>query len=90
MTYIRNSNPNSTQVKSGNGSVVKFDYGNPLPYESNLYPMTEKHTILFFIIENTDFLNIIIKKNHIMNNKSDKNKILNLRMAVRHCQWRLY
>jgi hypothetical protein len=26
-------------------------------------------------------------KNHIINNKSDKSKILNLRMAVRHCQW---
>jgi hypothetical protein len=27
-------------------------------------------------------------KNHIINNKNDKNKILNLRMAVRHCWWR--
>jgi hypothetical protein len=26
-------------------------------------------------------------KNHIINNKSDNNKILNLRMAARHCQW---
>jgi hypothetical protein len=24
--------------------------------------------------------------NHIINNKSDKNKILNLRMTARHCQ----
>jgi hypothetical protein len=27
-------------------------------------------------------------KNYIINNKSDKNKLLNLRMAARHCQWR--
>jgi hypothetical protein len=27
-------------------------------------------------------------KNHIINNKSDKNKILYLRMAACHCQWR--
>jgi hypothetical protein len=27
-------------------------------------------------------------KHHIINNKSDKNKILNLRMAVCYCQWR--
>jgi hypothetical protein len=25
-------------------------------------------------------------KNHIINNKNDKSKILNLRMTVRHCQ----
>jgi hypothetical protein len=29
-------------------------------------------------------------KNNIINNKSDKNKILNLRIAARHCQWCLY
>jgi hypothetical protein len=27
-------------------------------------------------------------KNHIINNKSDKNKILNLQMVARQCQWR--
>jgi hypothetical protein len=37
----------------------------------------------------TDFLKYNNYKNHIINNKSDKNKILNLRMAARHCQWRL-
>jgi hypothetical protein len=26
--------------------------------------------------------------NHIINNKSDKSKILNLQMIARHCQWR--
>jgi hypothetical protein len=26
--------------------------------------------------------------NHIINNKSDKSKILNLRMTAHHCQWR--
>jgi hypothetical protein len=26
--------------------------------------------------------------NHIINNKSDKNKILNLRISARHWQWR--
>jgi hypothetical protein len=29
-------------------------------------------------------------KNHIINNKNDKRKNLNLRMTARHCQWRLY
>jgi hypothetical protein len=29
-------------------------------------------------------------KNHIINKKSDKSKILNLRMTARHCQLRLY
>jgi hypothetical protein len=36
----------------------------------------------------TDFVIYNNYKNNIINNKSDKSKILNLRMAARHCQWR--
>jgi hypothetical protein len=38
----------------------------------------------------TDFFKYNNYKNHIINNKSDKSKILNLRMTTRHCQWHLY
>jgi hypothetical protein len=37
----------------------------------------------------TDFYLYNNYNNHIINNKSDKSKILNLRMAARYCQWRL-
>jgi hypothetical protein len=37
----------------------------------------------------SDFVIYNNYKNHIIYNKSDKSKNLNLRMAVRHCQWRL-
>jgi hypothetical protein len=33
-----------------------------------------------------DFFIYNTYKNYIINNKNDKNKFLNLRMAVRHCQ----
>jgi hypothetical protein len=39
-------------------------------------------------MENADFVIYNNYKNHIINNKSDKSKILNLRMAAHHCQWR--
>jgi hypothetical protein len=41
-------------------------------------------------ISSTDFLKYNNYKNHIINNKNDKSKILNLQMAARHCLWRLY
>jgi hypothetical protein len=37
----------------------------------------------------TDFIIYNNYKNHIINNKNDKSKILNLRMAARHYQLRL-
>jgi hypothetical protein len=40
--------------------------------------------------KNADFFKYNNYNNHIINNKSDKSKILNLRIAARHWQWRLY
>jgi hypothetical protein len=45
-------------------------------------------TILVLLSLLTDFVIYNNYKNHIINNKSDKSKNFNLRMAARHCQWR--
>jgi hypothetical protein len=45
-------------------------------------------TCAAFVTIFSDFIIYNNCKNHIINNKSDKSKILNLRMAARHCQWR--
>jgi hypothetical protein len=46
---------------------------------SPLHQSTCIQTLQMFVIYNN-------YKNHIINNKSDKSKILNLRMVARHCQ----
>jgi hypothetical protein len=48
--------------------------------------LTNKEEICNVTKSNLDFVIYNNYKNHIINNKSDKNKIVNLRMAARHCQ----
>jgi hypothetical protein len=63
-----------------------------------LHQLETLATSLTFLFEIRHFCIIVLSTNnffkynnhkyHIINNKSDKSKILNLQMTARHCQWR--